>query len=89
MERSRMINTYGAESAEFKAWEAANHIYNPHSHRLEPLVCWTYNEPNDNMDGKWEPTYEATEREVAEEFVNPNYRKGLYIQGNYKKTNER
>lgn len=88
MERSRMINTYGAESAEFKAWEAANHIYNPHSHRLEPLVCWTHNEPNDNMDGKWEPTYEATEREVAEEFVNPNYRKGLYIQGNYKKTNE-
>ena len=40
------------------------------------------------MDGKWEPTYEATEGEIAEEFVNPNYRKGLYIQGNYKKTNE-
>lgn len=88
MERSRMINTYGAESAEFKAWEAANHIYNPHSHKLEPLVCWTHNEPNDNMAGKWEPTYEATEREVAEEFVNPNYKKDLYIQGNYKKTNE-
>lgn len=88
IERSRMINTYGVERAKFKEWEAANHIYNPHTHKLEPLVCWTYSEPNNNMNGKWEPTYEAIEREVAEEFVNTNYRKGLYIQGNYKKTSE-
>lgn len=83
-ERSRMLDTYGANSAEFKEWEEKNHIYNPHTHKFEPLVCWMTSEPNDNMPGKWEPTYQMTDKSVKEEYSNSSYHKGLGVAGNYK-----
>lgn len=83
-ERSRILDTYGANSTEFKEWEEKNHIYNPHTHKFEPLVCWMTSEPNDNMPGEWEPTYQMTDKGVKEEYANTSYRKGLGIAGNYK-----
>lgn len=82
MEKSKMIDTYGVNSPEFKKWEEDNHIYNPHTHKYEPLVCWTTSEPNDNMPGKWEPSYQMTDRGVK--HANDDYNKGLGHAANYK-----
>ncbi len=56
---------------EFRKWYAANHIYNPYTHAVEPLQCWTtleFGEVGD--DGKWntnmeyEPAWNQTERTI-------------------------
>lgn len=84
LERSKMANTYGVNSYEYKEWMKDNHVYNPHTHKLEPLTCWTSSEPNDNMPGQWEPTYQMTDKGVKTEYANKNYRKGLGVAANYK-----
>ena len=56
---------------EFRKWYDANHIYNPYTHTIEPLQCWTtleFGEVGD--DGKWntnmvyEPAWNQTERTI-------------------------
>ena len=56
---------------EFRKWYNANHIYNPYTHTIEPLQCWTtleFGEVGD--DGKWttnmeyEPAWNQTERTI-------------------------
>lgn len=56
---------------EFRKWYQANHIYNPYTHTVEPLQCWTtleFGEVGD--DGKWntnmeyEPAWNQTERTI-------------------------
>ena len=56
---------------EFRKWYDANHIYNPYTHTVEPLQCWTtleFGEVGD--DGKWntnmeyEPAWNQTERTI-------------------------
>ena len=84
LERTRIANTYGTNSPEYEKWMLDNHVYNPNTHRLEPLTCWTKSEPNSNMPGTWEPTYQISDKSVKEEFRNPNYKKGLGIKANYK-----
>lgn len=49
---------------EFDKWYYANHIYNPHTHRMEPLPCWTklkitpvYNDGEVKPGGEYVPAY--------------------------------
>lgn len=67
---------------EFKAWFDANHIYNPYTHRLEPLKCWTTLEVKDENDkGNYMPKFNYRTRVVKEDRKNPNYIKdGSYAQ---------
>ena len=60
---------------EFRKWYKANHIYNPYTHTVEPLQCWTtleFGEVGD--DGKWttnmeyEPAWNQTERTIKTGF---------------------
>ena len=84
IERSRMIDTYGVNSDEFKEWENNNHIYNPHTHRFEPLVCWLSSEPSNDVPGEWVPSYDMTEQTPKPEYKNDEFRKGLGVPANYK-----
>lgn len=67
-----------AKSAEeFKNWYDANHIYNPHTHTVEPLQCWTTMRVNPIIDnGQWVPAYNQTERNPKEDMLNPNFKIG-------------
>lgn len=62
----------------FKEWYEANHVFNPYTHKYEPLKIWTIMRvnPNGNLKGKYSynPTYENTERTVKEEYKNNNYK---------------
>ena len=56
---------------EFRKWYKANHIYNPYTHTVEPLQCWTTLEFGEvGNDGKWntnmdyEPAWNQTERTI-------------------------
>ena len=62
---------------EFKNWYDANHIYNPHTHTVEPLQCWTTMRVNPMVDdGQWVPAYNQTERNPKEDMLNPNFKVG-------------
>lgn len=67
-----------AKSAEeFKNWYDANHIYNPHTHTVEPLQCWTTMKVNPMVDdGQWVPAYNQTERNPKEDMLNPDFKVG-------------
>jgi len=62
----------------FNEWYNANHVFNPYSHRMEPLKVWTEMQvnPNGNLNGTYSyaPTYENTERTVKDDFINPNHK---------------
>lgn len=62
----------------FEQWYKDNHVYNPYSHKLEPLQVWTKMEVNPkgslNATYDYVPTYENTERTVKEEYENKNYK---------------
>ena len=67
-----------AKSAEeFKNWYDANHIYNPYTHTVEPLQCWTTMQVNPMVDdGQWVPAYNQTERNPKENMLNPDFKVG-------------
>ena len=54
----------------FRDWFMANHIYNPYTHKMEPLPCWTVKEYNDstlaaqNYKGEWVPKSSQREKKV-------------------------
>ena len=66
------------KQGKFEEWYKANHVYNPYTHRMEPLKIWTKMivSPTGKFKGKYEyvPTYENTERTVKDEYVNPEYK---------------
>lgn len=56
---------------EFRKWYDANHIYNPYTHTVEPLQCWTTLEFGEvGNDGQWStsmdytPAWNQTERKI-------------------------
>lgn len=63
----------------FRDWFMANHIYNPYTHKMEPLPCWTVKEYNDsalaanNFKGEWVPKSSQREKKV-----NDGYQYGTY-----------
>lgn len=79
----------------FNEWFAKNHVYNPYKHKFEPLRIWTTMKvnPNGSLKGTYSyvPTYENQEKNVKEEYVNPNYNQyGTnynYDTGNYNNFN--
>lgn len=73
---------------EFKAWFDANHIYNPYTHRIEPLKCWTTMQvKDDNVKTQYQPKFNYKNRKVKDDKRNTNYVKdGSYAQ-NYNGTN--
>ena len=89
LERDRIINEYGSDSKEFNEWVNDNHIYNPNTHALQPIPCWTMSEPNEYMPGEWEPTWRQTERAVDSNYINPSYKKGLGVAANFKTKEDR
>ena len=62
----------------FNEWFNQNHVYNPYTHKMEPLKVWTTMEvnPNGNLKGSFDyiPTYENLERQVKDEYRNTNYK---------------
>lgn len=65
------------KAGKFDEWFNANHVYNPYTHKMEPLAVWTTMEavPNGNLDGEYEyvPTYDNIERTVKSNKVNAKY----------------
>ena len=54
-------------------WEAANHVYNPHTRRLEPLRIWTRRRYNENVEVGFRPTYSNTKSTPQDHTINNNY----------------
>lgn len=79
---------YGQNSKEYKDWYEANHIYNPHTHSIEPLVCWMISEPNDDT-GSYEPTYDMIEKEPKPGYTNAKFKKDVGNIANYKNKEDR
>ena len=59
------------DSTIYKDWFMANHIYNPYTHKMEPLPCWTTKEYNDttlasygSFSGEWIPKASQREKKV-------------------------
>ena len=66
------------EKGNFTEWFQKNHVFNPYKHKFEPLRIWTTMKvnPNGSLKGTYSyvPTYENQEKNVKEEYVNPNYK---------------
>lgn len=86
----------------YNKWFKLNHIYNPYSHRWEPLKIWTKLEAKPGSDLaksiEYIPSFDNMERSVKEEYINnEENRKRLGLKGkgykeftnNYKKGNPR
>ena len=62
----------------FNEWYTANHVFNPYSHKMEPLKIWTTMQvtPKGYLNGNYSyvPTYENTERTAKDEYLNPNHK---------------
>ena len=84
----------------YNKWFKLNHIYNPYSHRWEPLKIWTKLEAKPGSDLaksiEYIPSFDNMERSVKEEYVNnEENRRRLGLKGkgykeftnNYKKGN--
>lgn len=63
----------------YNEWFNNNHVYNPYTHKYEPLRIWTteHVNPTGSLKGSYSyiPTNEYAERTVKEEYANPNYNK--------------
>lgn len=80
---------------EFRKWYNANHIYNPYTHTIEPLQCWTTLEFGEvGNDGQWSvsmdyiPAWNQTERKIKPEYSNPDYKEFSSTADNYKGNNQ-
>ena len=80
--------------AEFDAWYEANHIYNPNTHTLEPLQCWTTLKVNPDYiegeglsqlsSGMYVPSYNQTDVVPKKDKLNSKYKVGKSTADNYK-----
>jgi len=69
----------------FREWFEKNHIYNTYKHRFEPLAIWTTTKTiTDVLPGEWRPTYNQENSTISEKVVNPNYKKDLSRESNFK-----
>lgn len=79
---------------EFRAWYEDNHIYNPYTHKIEPIKCWTKFEIKDDVvegsgafaiaSGMYIPSFQQTDIAPKEEELNENYKVGKTTADNYK-----
>lgn len=87
--QAELISKFGINSPQYKKWFEKNHIYNPNTHKYEPLVCWTVHIVNNNIEGEWVPTYDMTTTHIREEHKNKKYKPGLGYINNYKNSKDR
>jgi hypothetical protein len=83
------LNKANAEGR-YDEWFEANHVYNPFTHRYEPLKIWTRMQakPNSELAKSIEyvPSFDNMERSVKDEYINPNYKE---FGSNYKRGDSR
>lgn len=70
----------------FDKWAKENHIYNPYTHRYEPIRCWMTREYKEGVDVKidYMPNFNQTHRQPRADKINPEYKKDLGHALNYK-----
>lgn len=89
MKKDEMIDTYGTGSPEYNKWYEENHIYNPNTHKMEPIVCWMTSEPTDKLPGDWVPSYKMTSKDIAKGKENVNFKDNVGRAANFKRKNQR
>lgn len=74
------------EKGDYDEWFRQNNVYNPYTHKYEPLKIWTTMQakPDSELAKSIEyvPTFDNMERSVKEEYINPNFKE---FSPNYKK----
>jgi len=79
------LNKASAEGR-YDEWFEANHVYNPFTHRYEPLKIWTRMQAKPNSElaksVEYVPSFDNMERSVKSEYINPNYKE---FGSNYKR----
>ena len=55
--------------AEYNVWMTKNHVYNPYTHRMEPLPIWTVTEYKSNGKYNYYPKFSQSERKVRDGHV--------------------
>lgn len=79
------LNKVSAEGR-YDEWFEANHVYNPFTHRYEPLKIWTRMQAKPNSElaksVEYVPSFDNMERSVKSEYINPNYKE---FGSNYKR----
>ena len=83
------LNKASAEGR-YDEWFKANHIYNPFSHKYEPLKIWTRMQAKSNSElakqVEYVPSFDNMERSVKKEYINDAYRE---FGSNYKRGDSR
>lgn len=74
------------EKGDYDEWFRQNNVYNPYTHKYEPLKIWTTMQakPDSELAKSIEyvPTFDNMERSVKEEYINTNFKE---FSPNYKK----
>lgn len=74
------------QKGDYDEWFKMNNIYNPYTHKYEPLKVWTTMsaKPDSELAKSIEyiPTFDNMERTLKKEYINPNFKEFSY---NYKK----
>ena len=67
-----------SDEGRYDEWFNLNHVYNPFTHKYEPLKIWTTMKakPNSELAKSVEyiPSFDNMERSVKSEYINPNYK---------------
>ena len=84
----RKAQEQGVEA--YNKWFRLNHVYNPYSHKWQPLKIWTKMEakPGSKLAKsiQYVPTYDNMERTVKDKYINSDYKE---FTNNYKKGNKK
>ena len=74
------------EKGDYDEWFRQNNVYNPYTHKYEPLKIWTTMQAKPDTELaksiEYVPTFDNMERSVKEEYINPNFKE---FSPNYKK----
>lgn len=54
-------------------WEEANHVYNPHTRRMEPLRIWTRRRYKEHIDVAFRPSYSNTKSTPKDHTINSKF----------------
>ena len=54
-------------------WEEANHVYNPHTRRMEPLRIWTRRRYKEHIDVAFRPSYSNTKSTPKDHTINTRF----------------
>ena len=69
-----------------KDWEMRNHVYNPNTHKIEPLRIWLkqiYLTDTGDRAETYQPNYNQTESNPNPDYLNDNYKEDVGVENNY------